>query len=174
MNWNGIAGAFALLTGLMDMFFGGPTATNLLLVLLGALACFTWYKGDKQRKKKYKFSREKLTRNFPVAIINFNALRSFLVFSPMALQPNLQEIKNSIDTALAMSLKKEIDAHIPDLDEDDAALFTSLCQFVWIQGEPLLLIYNPEACGLYKTGHHLRVLKHLESIGLYPLRPLDM
>jgi hypothetical protein len=55
LNWNGIAGAFALLTGLMDMFFGGPTATNLLLVLLGTLACFTWYKGDKQRKKNISF-----------------------------------------------------------------------------------------------------------------------
>lgn len=55
LNWNGIAGAFALLTGLMDMFFGGPTGTNFLLVLLGALACFTWYKGEKQRKKNISF-----------------------------------------------------------------------------------------------------------------------
>lgn len=53
LNWNGIAGAFALLTGLTDMFFGG--ATGILLVLLGALACFTWYKGDKQRKKNISF-----------------------------------------------------------------------------------------------------------------------
>ena len=82
------------------------------------------------------------------------------------MQPNLQEIKNSIDTELAMSLKKEIDAHIPDLDENDAALFTSLCQFVWIQGEPLLLIYNPEHAVYAKHGISLRVLKHLESIGL--------
>jgi hypothetical protein len=82
------------------------------------------------------------------------------------MQPNLQEIKNSIDIELAMSLKKEIDAHIPDLDENDAALFTSLCQFVWIQGEPLLLIYNPEHAVYAKHGISLRVLKHLESIGL--------
>ena len=73
------------------------------------------------------------------------------------MQPNLQEIENSIDTELAMSLKKEIDAHIPDLDENDAALFTSLCQFLWIQGEPLLLIYNPEH--LCKAWHQLAGIK---------------
>lgn len=55
LSWNGLAGAFAFLTGLTDIFFGGPSVTNVLLILLGALACFTWYKGEKQRKKNISF-----------------------------------------------------------------------------------------------------------------------
>ena len=106
-------------------------------------------------------------RSFPVAVINFNALPHLSVFTKcVRAQPNLQERKNFIDTALAMSSKKEIDAHTPDLDKDDAALFTSLCQFVWVQGEQLPLIYNPEHAVYTKHGINLRVLKHLESIGL--------
>lgn len=54
-SWNGYAGAFAILTGLTDMFFGGPTPVNALLTVLGILACFAWYKGDKQRKKNIIF-----------------------------------------------------------------------------------------------------------------------
>ena len=55
LNWTGFAGAFAFLTGLTDMFFGGPTPASVILILLGALACFSWYKGDKQRKKNISF-----------------------------------------------------------------------------------------------------------------------
>ncbi|MDN5752889.1 MAG: hypothetical protein L0H15_06360 [Nitrosospira sp.] len=55
LNWTGFMGAFAFLTGLTDMFFGGPTALNFLLVVLGLLACFSWYKGDKQRQKNISF-----------------------------------------------------------------------------------------------------------------------
>ena len=55
LNWTGFMGAFSVLTGLIDMFFGGPAAVNVLLVLLGALACFSWYKGEKQRKKNIDF-----------------------------------------------------------------------------------------------------------------------
>ena len=55
LNWTGFMGAFSVLTGLMDMFFGGPTGVNVLLVVLGTLACFSWYKGDKQRKKNIQF-----------------------------------------------------------------------------------------------------------------------
>ncbi|SCY50874.1 hypothetical protein SAMN05216420_107151 [Nitrosospira sp. Nl5] len=55
LNWTGYAGAFAFLTGLTDIFFGGPTAPNVLLIVLGVLACFSWYKGDKQRKKNIGF-----------------------------------------------------------------------------------------------------------------------
>jgi hypothetical protein len=63
LNWTGFAGAFAFLTGLTDMFFGGPTALNVLLAVLGVLACFSWYKGDKQRKKNKSFL-EKLDQEF--------------------------------------------------------------------------------------------------------------
>lgn len=55
LNWTGFMGAFAFLTGLTDVFFGGPTVSNVLLVVLGVLACFSWYKGDKQRKKNISF-----------------------------------------------------------------------------------------------------------------------
>jgi hypothetical protein len=65
LSWNGLAGAFAFLTGLTDMFFGGGSPTNILLILLGVLACFTWYKGEKQQKKNMGFLEkinEELTR----------------------------------------------------------------------------------------------------------------
>jgi uncharacterized membrane protein YoaK (UPF0700 family) len=55
LSWTGLMGAFAILTGFMDMFFGGPTVISVLLVVLGAFACFSWYKGDKQRKKNVNF-----------------------------------------------------------------------------------------------------------------------
>ena len=58
LNWTGFAGAFAFLTGLTDMFFGGPTPASAILILLGMLACFSWYKGDKQLKKNISFLGE--------------------------------------------------------------------------------------------------------------------
>ena len=51
----GYIGAFAFLTGLTDAFFGGVTILNASLMLLGAVTCFSWYKGDKQRKKNMEF-----------------------------------------------------------------------------------------------------------------------
>jgi hypothetical protein len=57
----GYVGAFAFLTGLTDAFFGGITGLNVFLMLVGAATCFSWYKGDKQRKKNIDFL-EKLDR----------------------------------------------------------------------------------------------------------------
>ena len=54
-SWSGYLGAFAFLTGLTDMFFGGPTPPNAGLTALGIVTCFSWYKGDKQRKKNNQF-----------------------------------------------------------------------------------------------------------------------
>jgi hypothetical protein len=51
----GYIGAFAFITGLTDVFFGGITGLNAFLMLLGAVTCFSWYKGDKQRKKNMEF-----------------------------------------------------------------------------------------------------------------------
>jgi hypothetical protein len=51
----GYIGAFAFLTGLTDTFFGGMTGLNVFLMLLGVTTCFSWYKGDKQRKKNMEF-----------------------------------------------------------------------------------------------------------------------
>lgn len=55
LDWTGLMGAFAFLTGLTDLFFGEPTVMNTLIIVLGILACFSWYKGDAQRKKNLAF-----------------------------------------------------------------------------------------------------------------------
>jgi hypothetical protein len=54
-SWTGYLGAFAFLTGLTDMFFGGPTPHNAGVTALGVIAYLSWYKGDKQRKKNTDF-----------------------------------------------------------------------------------------------------------------------
>lgn len=51
-------------------------------------------------------------------------------------------------------------------DKEDTELFMSLCQFVWVQGEPLPLIYEVENEIYTKQRINLPVLKHLEAIGL--------
>ena len=60
--------------------------------------------------------------------------------------------------------RKEIDELLPD--EEGAALFESLCQFVWVQGELLPLIYEMEHLVYAKHGIDLAALKRLEAIGL--------
>ena len=60
--------------------------------------------------------------------------------------------------------RKEIDEFLPD--EEDAALFESLCQFIWVQGGPLPLIYDVEHPVYAKHGIDLAALKRLEAIGL--------
>jgi hypothetical protein len=59
---------------------------------------------------------------------------------------------------------KEIDKVLHD--EEDAALFESLCQFVWVQGEPLPLIYDVEHPVYAKHGIDRAALKRLEAISL--------
>ncbi|SCY50897.1 Protein of unknown function [Nitrosospira sp. Nl5] len=54
-------------------------------------------------------------------------------------------------------------------DNEDAELFKSLCQFAWVQGEPLPLIYELENEIYTKQGINLPALKHLEAIGLISL-----
>ena len=55
------------------------------------------------------------------------------------------------------------------LHKKDIALFTSLCQFVWVQGESLPLIYEIENEIYTKHGINLTALKRLEAIGLIAL-----
>jgi hypothetical protein len=62
---------------------------------------------------------------------------------------------------------KEIDANA--LAKKDVVLFTSLCQFIWVQGEPLPLIYEMESEIYTKQGINLSALKQLEAIGLISL-----
>jgi hypothetical protein len=56
-----------------------------------------------------------------------------------------------------------------DIDERTAALFSSLCQFIWVQGEPLPLIYEMEHEIYTRHGINMAGLKHLERIGLITL-----
>lgn len=62
---------------------------------------------------------------------------------------------------------KKIEA--PAFDEKDAALFLPLCQFIWVQGEPLPLIYNVEHPIYTRQGINLPVLKYLQAVGLISL-----
>ena len=52
------------------------------------------------------------------------------------------------------------------LDKKAVELFVSFCQFVWVQGEPLPLIYEIEDPIYTKHGITLPVLKHFKAIGL--------
>lgn len=69
-----------------------------------------------------------------------------------------------------MVAKKEID--IVGLDEEDVALFRSFCQFVWVQGEPLPLIYDVGHPVYTKQGINLAALKHLEAVDLVSFDPI--
>lgn len=57
------------------------------------------------------------------------------------------------------------------LDKRDVVLFARFCQFIWIQGEPLPLVYDIENRVYTDKGINLSVLKHLEAIGLVTLAP---
>jgi len=59
--------------------------------------------------------------------------------------------------------------NIPIVDKYDAGLFRSLSQFMWIQGEPLLLVYEI-GHEIYTTqGIDLPSLERLEAAGLLSL-----
>lgn len=53
-----------------------------------------------------------------------------------------------------------------DLNSNDNQLFETLCQFLWIQGDPLPLIFDVENEVYTKRGITLSTLKHLETVGL--------
>ncbi|WP_293005481.1 DUF2806 domain-containing protein [Nitrosomonas sp.] len=53
-----------------------------------------------------------------------------------------------------------------DLTQKDKHIFVALCQFLWVQGESLPLIFDVEDEVYSRQGITLSVLKHLESIGL--------
>lgn len=46
------------------------------------------------------------------------------------------------------------------------ALFANFCQFVWIQGEPIALIYEPDHEVYKKQGIDMPALQHLQDAGL--------
>ena len=51
-------------------------------------------------------------------------------------------------------------------NEDGIAIFAPLCQFVWLQGEALPLIYEPSHEIYTRRGIDLQSLQRLEAMGL--------
>lgn len=54
----GLLGAFAISTGIVFIFFDGLDVMNLVLIILGSIVCFTWYKTEKQLKTNTGFLAE--------------------------------------------------------------------------------------------------------------------
>lgn len=51
-------GAFAISTGIAFMFLDGVDAMNVVLIIMGAVTCASWYKSEKQRKDNIAFLAE--------------------------------------------------------------------------------------------------------------------
>lgn len=64
--------------------------------------------------------------------------------------------------------KRTID-FVSSFDKKDAALFTALCQFVWVIGTTNPLIYDIEGDVYKSQGINFTSLKHLDAIGLISL-----
>jgi hypothetical protein len=60
-----------------------------------------------------------------------------------------------------------------DLNSSDEQLFKTLCQFLWIQGDPLPLIFDVENEVYTKCGITLSTLKYLEAMGLIVFDTID-
>jgi hypothetical protein len=58
-----------------------------------------------------------------------------------------------------------------NIDEQNALLFSSLCQFIWTQGEPLPLIYELEHDIYVSQGIHRASLSRLQTAGLILVEP---
>ena len=50
-----ILGLFAFIDGIADIVLSGIAPSNIVLILLGAVTCFTWYKSDKRRRANINF-----------------------------------------------------------------------------------------------------------------------
>jgi hypothetical protein len=68
--------------------------------------------------------------------------------------------------------KRTIDS-VASMDKIDAELFTKLCQFTWMIGEPTALIFDIDNKIYEKTGINFSALNHLDSIGLISLEVLS-
>tara|TARA_R110002073_G_scaffold94594_4_gene219928 strand:- start:2997 stop:3380 length:384 start_codon:yes stop_codon:yes gene_type:complete len=51
-------GAFAISTGFAFIFFDGLTVLNVILMILGSITCYSWYRSDKQHKDNVAFLAE--------------------------------------------------------------------------------------------------------------------
>lgn len=52
------------------------------------------------------------------------------------------------------------------MDKRDAELFTDFCQFVWLSGNMIALIFDPEHEIYNSKGINFSSLRHLDAIGL--------
>jgi len=76
-----------------------------------------------------------------------------------------QWITSGVTSSIEPSFHNELDRQL-DLSSDDIRLFEALCQFLWIQGEPLPLIFDVHDEIYTRQGITLNTLKRLEDIGL--------
>lgn len=55
---------------------------------------------------------------------------------------------------------------LSDLDKKDALLFQNLCRFIWVIGDFIPLVFDPQAEIYNKAGINFESLSHLDSLGL--------
>lgn len=56
--FTGLLGAFAVSTGVTFMILDGVDVMSIILIIMGAITCMSWYKSDKQRKDNLAFLEE--------------------------------------------------------------------------------------------------------------------
>ncbi len=57
-HFTAFLGAFAVSTGIAFIFLDGLDVLNVLLIAMGSLTCFAWYKSEKRRKDNQTFLTE--------------------------------------------------------------------------------------------------------------------
>ena len=75
-------------------------------------------------------------------------------------------------TAPGTFSKRTVD-FVSSIDKKDAALFTAFCQFVWMIGEPVPLIFQMDDPIFSAQGITFDSLKHLDAIGLISLETVS-
>jgi hypothetical protein len=53
-----LLGAFAISTGVAFIFLDGIDVMNIILIIMGTVTCFSWYRSEKQRKDNIAFLDE--------------------------------------------------------------------------------------------------------------------
>ncbi|UJP06267.1 MAG: hypothetical protein LZF61_04650 [Nitrosomonas sp.] len=53
-----LLGAFAISTGVVFIFFDGADVLSIILIVMGAITCISWYKSEKQYKDNEAFLQE--------------------------------------------------------------------------------------------------------------------
>jgi hypothetical protein len=68
--------------------------------------------------------------------------------------------------------KRTVD-FVSSIDKKDAALFTTFCQFVWVLGDIVPLVFELDNEVYTKHGINFDALKHLDAIGLVSLESVS-